>query len=139
MKILKLFKKLDKQNGQSLVEFAIVIPVLLVLILGMVEYGWILNAKINLTSAAREGIRTAIVSTDNRSTNAFNAASNAVSGVSGLTLINNAQYYKYYEVLDEANNIRNAVVEIKGKVTPLVGIFVDNPYVIESKAVMRIE
>jgi len=139
MKIFKLFKKFDKQNGQSLVEFALVMPILLIFIMGMIEYGWILNAKINLTSAAREGIRTAVVSTDDRSTKAFTAASTAVSGVSGLTLINDTQHYKYYEVLDEVDNVRNAVVEIKGNVKPIVGIFVGDPFVIESKAVMRIE
>jgi Flp pilus assembly protein TadG len=41
--------------GQSLVEFALVLPVLLLLILGAVDFGRLFSTKISLTNAAREG------------------------------------------------------------------------------------
>ncbi len=139
MKSIKSIKKLKNESGQSLVEFALVVPILLVFILGILEFGWLLNAKITLTSAAREGVRAAVVSTVSRDTRAFNAANEAVTGVSGITLINDSAHYNYYEEEDTVNNIRNAVVEIKGNVEPIIGLFVDNPFVINSRAVMRIE
>lgn len=139
MKFIKTIKKGKTESGQSLVEFALVVPILLVFILGILEFGWLLNAKITLTSAAREGIRAAVVSTVSRDTRAFEAANNAVTGVSGITLINDSEHYSYYEVTDTANDIRNAVVEFKGNVKPLVGFFVDDPFVINAKAIMRIE
>ncbi|HSB90230.1 MAG TPA: TadE/TadG family type IV pilus assembly protein [Anaerolineales bacterium] len=44
-------------RGQSIVELAITLPVLLILLLGMVNLGILLNAQIILTQAAWEGAR----------------------------------------------------------------------------------
>ena len=41
--------------GQSLVEFAIVLPVLLLLVLGTMDLARLFSTKITLTNAAREG------------------------------------------------------------------------------------
>jgi hypothetical protein len=41
------------------VEFALVLPVLLMLIFGIVDFGRMLSAKITVTEAAREGARAA--------------------------------------------------------------------------------
>lgn len=139
MKTNKSIKKLKTESGQSLVEFALVVPILLVFILGILEFGWILNAKITLTSAAREGVRAAVVTNVDRSSRAFDAAKESVTGVSGITLINDSSHYTYSEEEDTVNNIRNAIVVIKGNVKPIIGLFVDDPYVISAKAVMRIE
>jgi Flp pilus assembly protein TadG len=45
------------QKGATMVEFAIVLPLLLMLVLGTVEFGRAYNAKISVTHAAREGVR----------------------------------------------------------------------------------
>jgi Flp pilus assembly protein TadG len=47
-------------RGQSLVETALMIPLLLVLILNAVNFGYFLLVTLNLTSAARSGIEYAI-------------------------------------------------------------------------------
>lgn len=44
-----------KPRGQSLVEFAIVAPLLLLLVLGAMDFGRMFYAKIVITNAAREG------------------------------------------------------------------------------------
>jgi Flp pilus assembly protein TadG len=52
-------------RGAAAVEFALVLPLLLILIFGIVDFGRMLNAKITLTEAAREGARaTALVGRD---------------------------------------------------------------------------
>ena len=56
--IRKIWKR---QEGQSLVEFAIVAPVLLLLLLGIVEFGLILYNQHVITNASREGARFGIV------------------------------------------------------------------------------
>ena len=57
--------RLKKNNrGAALLELAIIIPVLLLLILGLVEFGWIYNGYITLTGVAREGARVAAVDGD---------------------------------------------------------------------------
>jgi TadE-like protein len=45
------------QRGQSLVEFAIVLPFLMLLILGAVEFGFMFNSDLSLEYASREGAR----------------------------------------------------------------------------------
>ena len=44
-------------RGQSLVEFAIVLPFLLLLILGAIEFGFVFDSRISLQYASREGAR----------------------------------------------------------------------------------
>ena len=53
--------KINNQSGAALVEFAIVLPVLLVLIFGMIEFSVMLYDKAMITNASREGARTGIV------------------------------------------------------------------------------
>ncbi len=48
-------------RGQSLVEFAIMLPVMMILVFGIVEFGMGLRAYISLTNATREGARFAAV------------------------------------------------------------------------------
>lgn len=47
--------KTKKSKGQSLVEFALILPILLLLILGALDIGRIITTKIAVTNAAREG------------------------------------------------------------------------------------
>lgn len=54
-------KKMKKEQGASAVEFAIVLPLLTVLIFGMIEFSVALYDKAMLTNAAREGARAGIV------------------------------------------------------------------------------
>ena len=59
-KLKKFFSKKDqrkKTRGQSLVEIALTFPVLLLLLSGMVEFGFMLNYYLSLTDATRETAR----------------------------------------------------------------------------------
>lgn len=49
------------RRGQALVEFALVLPLLMLVLFGIVEFGRAWNAKQVLTDAAREGARLAVV------------------------------------------------------------------------------
>jgi Flp pilus assembly protein TadG len=44
-------------GGQSLVEFALILTPLLLLLLGIIQFGFIFNAYVTMTNAAREGAR----------------------------------------------------------------------------------
>ena len=50
-----------KARGQSLVEFALVLVPLLLLILGVVQFGLIFNSHVTMTNAAREGARSGTI------------------------------------------------------------------------------
>jgi Flp pilus assembly protein TadG len=50
-----------RSRGQALVEFAIIIPIFLTLLMGIFDFGRVVWAQNSLASAAREGARFAIV------------------------------------------------------------------------------
>lgn len=74
----RVISRLRDDRGAAAVEFALVLPVLISLLLGIMEFGNIYNAQITLTAAAREGARTMAIKNDPV------AARNAVRGA--LTL-----------------------------------------------------
>ncbi len=47
------------RSGQALVEFALVLPLLLLLLLGIISYGLYINADVTVQQAARIGARSA--------------------------------------------------------------------------------
>jgi Flp pilus assembly protein TadG len=48
-----------RNSGQTVVEFALVLPVLLALVMGIMEFGWLGKNSLQLANAAREGARKA--------------------------------------------------------------------------------
>jgi Flp pilus assembly protein TadG len=48
-------------RGQSLVEFALVLPPLFLILLGIIQFGFIFNTYVTMTNAAREGARTGTI------------------------------------------------------------------------------
>ena len=51
----------DRQRGQALMEFALVVPIFLILLLSIVDFGWALRSWITVTNSAREGARAGAV------------------------------------------------------------------------------
>lgn len=50
-----------KESGASLVEFALVAPLLFLLLFGMIEFGWLFAQNLDVRHGAREGARLAAV------------------------------------------------------------------------------
>ena len=51
----------NSEKGASAVEFALVLPVLMMIIFGIIEFGFIMYDKAIVTNASREGARRGIV------------------------------------------------------------------------------
>ena len=60
---------IKNQNGGAVVEFAIILPLLIALLFGIVEFGLLLYNKQIITNACREGARAGIVSRTPRLSN----------------------------------------------------------------------
>ena len=65
------------ERGAVAVEFALLAPVLVMLLLGITEFGRAYNAQITLSSAAREGVR--VMAIGNSPSAARTAAKNAAT------------------------------------------------------------
>ncbi|MBA4347358.1 MAG: hypothetical protein C0413_00695 [Clostridiales bacterium] len=66
MKKILLKRKLTRkrrEGGQSAVELALTLPLLLLLIFGMLEMGWVASTKLLLDNVTREGVRSGIIAT----------------------------------------------------------------------------
>ncbi len=56
----KMIKKLRCQKGVAAIEFAIVLPLLMMILFGIIEFGLLLYDKQVITNASREGARIGI-------------------------------------------------------------------------------
>ena len=131
------FAALNGKQGQSLVEMAIMLPILLIILVGIVELGFALANQMTVTTAAREGARygarfgptnDAEVNTDildtvqNTSSKLFSmdqahadvivirAKTDSAGNINGSSTDFNAASYWVQEVLQDSPNISGQVV-----------------------------
>ena len=91
---LKINQNKNRSKGQSLIEMALLMPLLLVLIIGALEFGRLFFTHIVITNAAREGAFYLSTHPDDYDSGTGNApktvlaaeAEAANSGVSGITV-----------------------------------------------------
>ena len=58
---MALAMKMRDESGGSLVEFAVIAPLLFVILFGIIEFGILLDDQAKITNASREGARAGIV------------------------------------------------------------------------------
>jgi len=56
--------KVASERGQTIVEFALIAPIIFLLLFGIIDFGMMLDRRITLEHAVREGARFAAVTTD---------------------------------------------------------------------------
>jgi Flp pilus assembly protein TadG len=79
--VIKSIRHKLGDRGTAAVEFALVAPVLLLLVFGIIDFGRMINARINITAAAREGARAAASAPSGSAAAAAQAAATRVAGV----------------------------------------------------------
>lgn len=125
----RLLTRFRSQRGASAVEFALVVPLLLVLLLGIVEFGRVLNTQLQITDAARESVRVMAISkqADSAITTAIQAAPslNPSLTTSNITVAANS-----------CSELPDATVTISYSVSLISGLFAD-VVPLTAKAVMR--
>lgn len=133
--LCKTMKKIINQNGQTLVEMAFVLPILLLVLMGIVEFGRIFNAELIITNASREGARVAAVggSDTDVSNSVFNATPTLQHSNMSVTV----------NPLEDGRS-RGLQVTVTTRynltlITPLLGGVLPNPFTITSQTTMRIE
>lgn len=56
-------KKGKGEDGQAMVEFALILPIFLLILCGIIDFGWLFYNQLSLNNACREGARYAVVNT----------------------------------------------------------------------------
>jgi Flp pilus assembly protein TadG len=122
---------IKSQKGQSLVEFALVLPVFVVVLFGIMEFGRLWEISNILTSAAREGARVAAVSEPD-----VDKATTAVQAVLTAAHITTASI-----AISGPNSDKDVVVTISLAYTPLTGSIIPGlgPFSLSRSTTMRWE
>jgi Flp pilus assembly protein TadG len=74
-----------RERAAAVVEFAVVLPLLLTILFGIIEYGWIFMVRQALQTAAREGCRVAVLQTTDEPYTEVIQRVNQVMAPTGLT------------------------------------------------------
>ncbi len=122
------------QRGSTMVEFALVAPVLILLVMGIMEFGRLFQVWLVVTHAAREGGRYAAVgkSSSEVRTQVIAASPSLDTGLLSITT-QNAQG-------PSGTSVTVQVSYPVTMVTPLIGdLLPQNPYAVQSTVVMRLE
>jgi len=56
VKMKKIYLK-KKEKGQAMVETALVLPLFLLILCGIIDYGWIFSNQLMLNNSSRDGAR----------------------------------------------------------------------------------
>jgi Flp pilus assembly protein TadG len=80
----------NSERGAVAVEFALLVPILVMILLGIMEFGRAYNAQVTLTNAARESARSMAI--NNSQTDARTAAKNAATQLTPSLLDGNITF-----------------------------------------------
>jgi len=140
----KLSNFIKKNRGQAVVEFALVLPILVLILFGVLEGGNVLYRTLTVTEASREGARVAAVNVGK--TNLETLATSAIQKFSSSTLTMTQQFvYKDASgaVVSSAQSGGSVEVIVTANVTivtPIINkLFTPNPYPVKGTTTMRVE
>lgn len=126
---------LKKGRGQALVETALVLPVILLILMGIVDFGILFNNYLVISNASREAARSAAVGSNDQSISAAVGRYTATLDKKRLRTIISPS-----ESLRKKGNEVTVTIEFDNRfLTPVIGAILPNPFCLRSKTVMRIE
>jgi len=125
----------DREDGASLVEFAVVLPLLILLVFGIMEAGWLFAQHVEIRNAAREGARLAVVDFPDPGDSAL-----IIGETCSRAVLSNERASVYITQNNAGTDSASAVVTVEQRYESLTGILpmFDNLTMI-STAEMRIE
>jgi Flp pilus assembly protein TadG len=136
--MVRAYKKENNEQGQGLVELALVLPILLVLLFGIVEFGRVVGAGIVVSQSARDAARLGTVgATDTEIENRIKTKTAASlydpSAPDKLTI----NIYR-----TEMDGNKDIEINIGYKVQlymPFIPDIIGNSFIVNGKSVMRME
>ena len=130
-----LAKQLKNKKGQSLVEFALVLPLILLILMGIVEFGLMFNSYLTINNASREGARLASVGgTDVEVETRVETVSTTLNLANIDVTVNPAQGFR-----DRGDPCTVTVDYTYDLITPIISNILGNSIVLSSETTMRVE
>ena len=125
---------LKKKRGQAIVEFALILPVFILILLGIMEFGLVFHQYLVVTAASREGARVAALGgSDAETLTMVNTSAASITAGQLTTTITPANRVKGQTVSVQVTN----PVAIRA---PLIAqVFPQNPFPVTGTTIMRVE
>ncbi len=136
--------KKTKNKAQAISEFALLLPMVLLLIFGVLEFGRAFHIKIVLENAAREGAHFLIYAPDDPANNFTDTILAVVSEAanSGVTITTTDVVVHCYDSLGNQNDVcpggSTAEIIVSNEFTPAIFGFVTGSLTMQSNARMLI-
>ncbi len=126
-----------RARAGAIVEFAVVLPLLLTILFGVIQYGWIFMVRQTLQSAAREGCRLAVLPT---SVAPYTNVTDHIATVMAPTGLIPGDYFVTLTHAIPLNPVESVVISVKYSDVSLVsGFFNTSDYDLVGSCSMRKE
>ena len=125
----------QRERGQALVELALVLPILLLVLMGIVDFGRVFHGHLAVTSASRQAAREA--SLGRTDAEIMTAARNAASPLAPEQIV--VTVTPAFSARQAGTSIEVTVTYSLEIITPLIQPFLPNPYQVRARVVTRRE
>jgi Flp pilus assembly protein TadG len=128
----------DRRNGGAAVEFAIVLPIFLAVLFGMIDFGWYYYQRFSLTAAIRDGVRYGVTMTTGSDLPWTTAKARAIIDLAGGSVPTGS--ITWGPTIHTSGAVPTEVMTLTASMpfTPLVG-FVPVPASLSSSMTMLLE
>ncbi len=129
------------EKGQAMVEFALVLPLLILLLCGIIDFGWLFMNQSLLDNASRETTRYMTMNYDDTLTNSANqtVALTEMKSVLGTSVLSGSSLTLTLSVNTTDNSITITASYPLQTLTPVMVFAVNGKVTIDSETTMRIE
>ncbi len=124
-----------QKKGQSLVETAIVLPLVLLLLMAIIDFGFLFNHYIIISNASREAARKgSLGGTDTEITQLIESYTSTLDSDKLNIEIYPAQSQRFH-----GSEIRISLSYDNRLITPLIGSLLGDELTLKSQVIMRVE
>ncbi|WP_018086675.1 TadE/TadG family type IV pilus assembly protein [Desulfurispora thermophila] len=137
--MLKRLQQLGRsQRGQTLVEMAIILPLLILLLMATIEFGRIFFTYLSITNATREAARSTVIS-EQKDDAAIRQR--VLDAASWLTAQNITVEVSPASVTNRTSGVPLTITVTYPVVlyTPVLSQIISNPFTVSAQTTMRIE
>ena len=130
-----VIRSLKNKKGQSLVETALVLPIIVLILTGIIDFGLMFNNYLVITSASREGARNAAVGASDV---------DIISSIMDMTSTLDATkmtitIYPAASLRKKGDEVRVTIRYNHELLTPVISSIIPNPLPLKAETVMRME
>jgi Flp pilus assembly protein TadG len=129
---MHLFPKPHNEHGAAAVEIALVLPILILLIGGIIDFGFAFNTMVSLTHAAREGVRVEAIGNGDEGASAEAVSTAQTAFLAPAATFKEAKLEELCSDGDRAKIVVTADAEVF-----FLSLILSDPIPLKGQAVMR--